>query len=168
MSHVLFALFEHPAKAAEALKELHALGASKEGFSVVVHRRGLEQGHSEETPMFETDAAPAAAKGAVIGGVLGAIVGALVGGPFGLVGAGPLATALFASTAGTITGAFSGVMAGSTSPDPTLEALAQGAEAGKVVVSVDAPTLSSEEDAETILKRHGALVVHRRLLRKSS
>ena len=165
MSHVLFAVFDHPESAGKALQQLQELGADKDGFSFVVHRRALGERGSEELPLSETAAASAMTKGAVLGALSGLVVGTLLTGPIGLVGAGPLAGAIFGSATGTAIGGFTGLIAGSTEPDAALDELSKGIEEGKLLVSVEARTLTNQEQAEAILKHHGAHVVHRRVLR---
>lgn len=165
MSHVLFAVFDHPEAAAKALEQLQELGADKEGFSFIVHRRALGERGSEELPLSETAAASATAKGAVLGALGGLFVGTVLAGPIGLIGAGPIAAAFFATATGTAVGGLAGLFAGATEPDTALEELTKHVEEGKLVVSVEARKLTNQQQAETILKHHGAHVVHRRVFR---
>jgi uncharacterized membrane protein len=165
MSHVLFAVFDHPEAASKALEQLQELGADKEGFSFIVHRRALELRGSEEMPLSETAAASGLAKGAMFGALGGLIVGTVLAGPLGLIGAGPIAAAVFGTTTGTAIGSIAGLFAGVTEPDTALTELVKGIEDGKLVVSVEARKLTNQEQAETILKHHGAHVVHRHVLR---
>lgn len=165
MSHVLFAVFDHTDAAAKALEQLQELGADKEGFSFIVHRRALGERGSEELPLSETAGASGVAKGAMLGALGGFIVGTLLAGPIGLIGAGPIAAAVFGTTTGTAVGGIAGLFAGVTEPDAALSELSKHIEEGKLVVSVEARKLSNQEQAEAILKHHGAHVVHRGVLR---
>mgnify|MGYP003382637752 CR=1 FL=1 len=79
--------------------------------------------------------------------------------------AGPIAVVLFTTTAGTIAGALTGVLAGASDADPTLQRLATALEDGKVLLSVEPPSLDCAERAEHILHKHHARIVHRHLLR---
>lgn len=164
MGHVLFALIDRPARVATTLVALDALGARDRGFTVVRHTGDLESS-TEENPLSDTHAASAAIKGALFGTIFGALAGALLAGPLGLAG-GPLVTLAFTSIIGGAFGTAIGAVAGSTDVDPTLGAMARNKPPGSVLLSVDAESLSSVEEAEKCLVRHGARVVHRRLLRR--
>lgn len=157
MSHVVFALFDSSRGVTDVLHELEAAGTPKQRCSVIVHRGGLESLPASELALFETGFASMTARLAALGAVAGAVVG--------LLAAGPIAVVLFTATAGSIAGALSGVLAGASDADPMLQRLAAGIEEGKVLLSIEPPSLDCAERAEHILHKHHARIVHRHLLR---
>jgi hypothetical protein len=165
MRTTLFALFDDPRQVAGALADLEAGGTASEHCTIVAHRSALDALPSSELDDSETSAARTGARVAALGGLTGAVLGALAVGPLGLIAAGPLAAVLFTSTAGTLVGAFAGLVAGATDADPALKQLAEGLEAGKVLLTVQAPTAAAAERAEAILREHHARVVRHHLLR---
>lgn len=157
MSHVIFALFDSSPEVAAAVAELELAGTPKQRCTVMVHRGGLERLPNSELALFETGAATMTARLAAIGAAAGAVVGLLAAGPIGVV--------LFTTTAGTIAGALTGVLAGASDADPALHRMAAALEEGKVLLSVEPPSLDCAERAEHILHKHHARIVHRHLLR---
>lgn len=160
MLHTIYAIFDRPADAADARAALEAAGHDGRHFSVVLHARHFDDVAVSELPLFETSALKGGVWGGAIGGLLGAL-GVVFLGPLGLIGGGALATLLFGTTASTLLGAFTGAIAGATSADPALKELARGIEVGKVLLTVDCPSLTSSEEAEGVLRAHHAELVHR-------
>lgn len=161
MQHTFYAVFETPELAAAAVTELDAIGTPRRRCGVIVHRDTLQ---ASELHGGETATRRGAVSGAVAGGALGALFGGLVLGPLGLVGAGAAAAALFGGVVGTAYGGAMGGLAASSGPDPTLETLLGDLRAGKVLVTIEAPGFTSEEEAEQLVLRHGGRVVHRRVV----
>ncbi len=162
--HTLYALFETSRDAIDATKALALLGREGHRCSIVFHTRTLEGAPASENPLFETGAASTAARFAVLGSIIGAALGTLLIGPAGLIGAGPLAAAMFGAATGTASGALTGVLAGSSDLDPELKKLSVEVEKGKVLLAVEPPSLEARGAAEEILNKHHAHVVPRHLL----
>ena len=161
MGHVFYATLGNEEAADAAILELNGGSAAAERCSTIVHSNTLDRFNTDHQPIAETRARWGLAHGAVIGVIAGAVCGgALVALGFGPAGM-PAATVLFAAIAGAAVGSLAGGLSGAGAPDPTLEKLEEKLAGGGVVVTVDAPGLSVEEEARHIFIKHGALIHER-------
>jgi hypothetical protein len=162
MRHVFFALFEDAREADEAVSELGVLDAGKERCHVEVHKGGLD---SETLPLGETRGQKRLVQGALMGGFFGAVVGGAVLGPqhFLLV-VGPTGAALVCGVLGLVIGGLGGLLTGVSGPDTKLEGMEALMRRGAIVVAVDTEGRPVREQAEQIVRRHGALVQHHALI----
>lgn len=153
MKHVLFALFDSPQRAAAALREVRRAGIHSDDFSIIAHRGVLDE---DDLSVKETDSRQGFSRGVLFGSVAGAVTAGLLAGPFGLIGVGPLAAALFGGAAGGAYGALGAGLAGLGVPDKTLQQWAAELEAGKVVVTVTVKGSEREATVESIFAAHDA------------
>jgi len=165
MKHHVFALFETHAAAEAAIREIHRHDAPGYRFGVIMHRDHLEE---SDIGFTETHVWHGLSLGVLYGVGAGAIVGGLVLGPLGFIGAGPLATAVFGAGAGGLLAGINGALSGVGDPDHDLERLADGLEAGRVLVNVTAPDRDATQVAGRILAEHGGDVVYSRGLRPAA
>ena len=151
MKHTLYARFPASATAVAAVRELHGLGAE-----TLIHDRELESGKLE---MPETDALPRLVKGALLGGVLGPLSAVII---FLIADVPIVAPAvLLAAILGAACCALGGMIIGSAAPDPTLQALADSADPGDLLVTVVLPHLQAEARALAIIHAHDGTTARR-------
>jgi hypothetical protein len=162
MRHVFFALFEDPREADLAANELGDLDASHEHVHVERHTGNLNY---ENLSLGETRGQARLFQGALLGGGFGALVGALLLGPQHLILiVGPLGAAVICGALGMVLGGLGGLLTGVSGPDPKLERMESLLRRGAVVLAVDAEGRWEREQAEQIVRRHGALVQHHALI----
>ena len=162
MRHVFFALFEDAKEADAAVTELGDLDAGKERCHVEVHKGGL---HYDSLPIGETRGQTRLVQGALMGGFFGAVVGGALLGPQHLILAvGPVGAAVICGALGMVLGGLGGLLTGVSGPDTKLERMEAAMRRGAVVVAVDAEGRWEREQAEQIVRRHGALVQHHALI----
>jgi hypothetical protein len=162
MRHVFFALFEDAKEADAAVTELGDLDAGKERCHVEVHRGGL---HNDALPIGETRGQSRLVQGALMGGLFGAVVGgALLGPQQLLLVVGPLGAAFICGALGMVLGGLGGLLTGVGAPDTKLERMEEAIRRGATVLAVDADGRWEREQAEQIVRRHGALVQHHALI----
>jgi hypothetical protein len=162
MRHVFFALFEDPREADLAANELGDLDASHENVHVERHQGNLDY---EGLAIGETRGQTRLFQGALMGGAFGALVGALLLGPQHLMlVVGPLGAAVICGALGMVMGGLGGLLTGLSGPDPKLERMERLMRRGAVVLAVDAEGRWEREQAEQIVRRHGALVQHHALI----
>lgn len=163
MAAVLYAVLDAGTETAAAVHELDDAGMPQERCRVVAHRHGLADVPCSELEGFETGAAPLSLRIAVLAGAAAGGLGLALG-LTGLSPLGPWLTAALTLGVGVVAGAFSGLVAGATTVDPTLLRLATELRPGKVLLSVRPDTDNARERAEHILAAHHAHVVRRQLL----
>jgi hypothetical protein len=162
MRHVFFALFEDATEADAARTELGVLDAGTERCHVEVHKGGL---NSEALPIGETKGQSRLVQGALMGGFFGAVVGgALLGPQHLLLAVGPAGAAAVGGTLGLLLGGLGGLLTGVAAPDAKLERMEALMRQGAVVLAVDAEGTWEREQAEQIVRKHGALVQHHALI----
>jgi len=149
MNHVSYGLFEDVQHAQLAMDAIEASGTPRHHCGVVLQKGRLDEG---VLSLSETAASQSAREGAAIVGVFGAIVGGIAAGPAGLVAIGTL---------GSLYGAIGGALAGAGSPDRRLDRLARHLTEGKVLVVVEAPSLTCRENADIAMAAHGGEVQHK-------
>lgn len=154
MLHILFALFDNEEEAASAVRELEEEGIPMDLVSLLVRKDKLDE---EDLDINESDARNGFFKGILAGGTVGALVGFLLGGPFGLLGVGPLASALFGAGAGSVYGSLGGALSGASVTDDQLDKLAGALEAGKILVTAEIEGIETVEAVTEIFERHGAV-----------
>ncbi len=159
MRHTFYAVFDNVRDAAAAIRDLETAGTPRKHCNAILHEgsRSADELHAGET------ARSAAAKSSIGGGIIGALLGGVIAGPIGLIGAGAAVPALFGALVGSLYGGAMRGIAGASGPDPRLEALLDELKTGKVLVTVEAPGMTAEEQAETVMLRHGGRVEHRAL-----
>lgn len=139
MSHpLILALFDTPASAAAAARELHGIGVVRERISVVARSHDEEGALADEmdaTPGADIeDSRTAARLGELSGQVLAAIALVMPGiGP--IVTAGPLSAGL-GEAAGHVAGSVASVLAGAGVSEARADALQQAVESGAVLLGV--------------------------------
>ncbi len=162
MRHVFFALFEDATEADAAVHELGDLDAGKERCHVEVHKGGLNY---EGLAIGETRGQTRLVQGALMGGFFGAVVGgALLGPQHLLLVVGPAGAAFVCGALGMVMGGLGGLLTGVSGPDTKLERMEALMRRGAVVVAVDAEGRWEREQAEQIVRKHGALVQHHALI----
>jgi hypothetical protein len=158
MSHpLILALFDSPASAAGAARELHRIGVPRERISVVARSHDEEGALAEQmdaTPGADIeDSRTAARLGELSGQVLAAIALVMPGiGP--IVAAGPLSAGL-GEAAGHVAGSVASVLAGAGVSEPRAEALQRAVESGAVLLGVHAVE-SDPQQVRSILQQSGA------------
>ena len=163
MRHVFFALFNDAHEADAAVTELGDLDAGKDRLSVEVHKGGTHL-DSEVLPLGETRGGTRLVQGALMGGLLGAVVGGALLGPAHFLIVGPTSAAFVCGALGMVMGGLGGLLTGVSGPDLKLERMVEAMRRGAVVLAVDAEGRWEREQAEQIVKRHGALVQHHALI----
>jgi hypothetical protein len=184
MQRTFYAVFDKAADAEAAIAELQRTDTERNHCTVSGYHERLATGSGTKLPphleysgaVLHRDHLEAGAElhggesalrrgvvfGALIGGILGAIVAALAMGPLtGSVGA--PASALLGGVLGAMFGALMGGVAMAGGADPKLEKLAHRLHDQQVIVTVEAPGATAEEDAEMIVRRHGGRTEHRLL-----
>ena len=149
MEHISYALFDDVDHARAAIDAVEASGTPRQHIGVTLHKDRLDEGL---LGIGETDAGEATREGAVLAGIAGAAIGAVAVGPIGLVSGGVL---------GAVYGGLGGALAGSGSPDRSLERLSKQLAAGKVLVIVEAPSLASRDKADAAMRASGGRVEHK-------
>jgi hypothetical protein len=158
MSHPLvLGVFDSPAAAAAAARELHGIGVARERISVVARNHdeeGVLADQMDATPGVDIeDSRTAARLGELSGQVLAAIALVMPGiGP--IVTAGPLSAGL-GEAAGHVAGSVASVLSSAGLPESRAEALQQAVESGAVLLGVHAVD-SDPERVREILRRTGA------------
>lgn len=155
MDHLFFALFDTHQAATAAILELEALGTPRQQCTVVMHQGTIQD---PDLGKGETNAAATAVQSFLASGAVGALMGGLVLSPLGILAVGPMAAALATGGAASLVGGLAGVLAGAEVLEPVVESMAAAVEAGKVLVTVRAPTLAIREDAEAVFRSLGAVV----------
>jgi hypothetical protein len=158
VSHpLILALFDSPADAARAARELHDIGVAPHRISVVARNHEEEGALADEmgaTPGADIeDSRTAARLGELSGQVLAAIALVLPGiGP--IVTAGPLSAGL-GEAAGHVAGSVASVLSNAGVPQERAEALQHAVESGAVLLGVHAIE-SDPARVRDLLSRNGA------------
>lgn len=154
MEHASYGLFDDETHAQAAIDAIERSGIERRHCGVVLHKGTLDEGR---LGILETGAAQGVRDGAAMGGILGAITGAILMGPLGLAAIGG------AAAVGVLYGAVAGALGGSAGPDRALEALAAELKTGKILVTVEAPSLLLREQADAAMLASGGRVEHKPL-----
>lgn len=156
----MFALFENPNNASQAVAELELVSSEDQAGSVVLHRGRLDQLPSSELLLFETGLARMIARFCAGGAVLGLMIGltalAVTNGSVGLLA--------LTTVAGALAGVLTAIFAGGSQSDPMLHDLTACLKRGGVLVSVERSSHDAAERARHILQRHDGQVVRKHLL----
>ncbi len=152
MNHVSYGLFEDEAHAHAAIDAIEKRGTERKHCGVVIHRGTLDEGR---LGILESGAAEGVREGAAMGGILGAITGAILLGPLGLAAIGG------AAALGVVYGAVAGALGGSAGPDRGLEQLAEELKTGKILLTVESPSLLFRDGADAAMLEHGGHVEHK-------
>ena len=157
MKHTVFAILPDVASAESAVIALEKTGLCPTDDMCVVMNKDVDPERLTQIVQHDghhsqTDAAPAARRGALIGGITGAILM----GPFGLIGAGPLVGALFGAWAGAGTGALGGALVGSALNDQSLDKLATRLKKGDTLVTARAANAEGYAAIQEVFRQHGA------------
>ena len=153
MAKLVYGLFDDHDAATAAVGEMLARGIPKDVVSVVMHEGTL---HAEDVQNPGTQAKRFAVAGGVATGAVAALAGGLVAGGSGMIGAGPLAMALFSGAYGTLLGGLVAAISGSSDARPQIEALAAAVDNGKVLVTIDVSKKRAAVRCEDFLESHGA------------
>jgi len=165
MRHVFYALFDSHSRADSAQAALRELGLDEGAVSVMVHEDAYEFSETEGLTLSETDAREGLVEGTVVGGVVGAIGMVALAGPAGLVGAGPLLTALTAGgLAGGIYGGLGSFLYSLGIPDRSLESLAAHLKDGRVLLTVETMDRALEREVELLFEQFGAVEKRKHLV----
>lgn len=152
----VFALFEHPAEASEAVNALLELGYTRDDFSVIAKE--------EVVPRQDMATADSVADGAASGAALGGLAGLLVGigaltipgfGP--LIAAGPLVAAL-STAAGATAGGLLGALVDWGITEPEAKVYADAVRQGQILVAV-ATAVQHVDEVVGVLEDVGATAV---------
>ena len=156
MRNVFFALFADPVEADAAVKELGALDdKGTNNPHLEIHKGKLD---NESLPVGETHARGRLVEGILLSAVGGALLGGLVLGPAGVISDALVSPAVLCAGLGVMFGALGGVLTGVGAPDPRLERMAKQLEHGGVIVSVEVAGDWETDEAEKIVRKHGAEV----------
>ncbi len=153
MEHISYGLFDDETDARAAADEIDKGSHDIPHCDVVLHKGTLDEGRLS---LNETGAAEGVRDGAAIGTVLGAVTGAIaLGGPLGL------AAVTGGAVFGAVYGAVAGALGGCAGPDRRLEHLEDQLKDGKILVTVEAPSLLCRDQADTAIIAHGGRVQHK-------
>lgn len=161
MSHPLvLALFDTPATAAAAVRELRTIGVSRERISVVARSHdeaGVLADQMGATPGADIEDSRTAARLGELGGQVLAAIALVLPGIGPIVTAGPLSAGL-GEAAGHVAGSVASVLSGAGVPDARAEALQQAVESGSVLLGVHAAE-TDPEGVSDLLRKAGAASV---------
>ena len=165
MAKTIVGMFDSPADAHSAVRELVDMGVSRSDISLVA---GDTKGEYTTKTGNLSDEMSGAAAGAGTGAILGGIGGLLVGlgalaipgvGP--LIAAGPIATTLLGAGVGAAAGGLLGALVDVGVPEDEANYYAEGVRRGGVLVSVRAED-EMVDRVVSILERYNAVDVQRR------
>lgn len=156
MSHpLLMALFRSSGAAAEAARDVHALGIAREDLSVVAsshHTEGVIANQIDGSPGSEIEDSPAASRLGELGGYILAAIAIGMPGTGALVAAGPLAAEL-GEAAGHAAGNVQATLRKAGLSEQEAEQWQTEIEAGAVLLGVHARAVSGSQ-VESALSRH--------------
>lgn len=157
---ITYALLKDRAKAESAIAELESMARNNRQLKVHVLSHGA---HTDTIRLHETSAIKGLTNG-LLAGSLGAGTLVLLMSVTGLFGGATLPAVLAAIGLGTFYGGFVGFLAGTAGPDLNLQRLEREADDDDVLVSISCNDLQEFSAANQVLRRHGAIEAHPRLI----
>jgi hypothetical protein len=159
MTHPLvLGLFDTPAAAAAAARELRALGVPRDQVSVVARNHDEEGQVAEASPGSELEDSRVASRLGELSAHLIAAIALVLPGIGPIVADGPLAAGL-GEAAGHLAGGVAPMLERAGVPAATAEEWEQRIESGAVLVGAHLPPGAPAAEAETALRRSGASYV---------
>lgn len=159
MPKVITAIFEAPARAAQAVQTIEAKGFSPSQISLVTSDNFNRDSFAidSHSKLAEGAAIGAAGGGAVVALVAGlTAVGAIATGGVGLLAAGPIVAALAGAGAGAAGGGALGALIGSTIPEHEVKHYEDALGKGHVMVGVECDDKNRESYVKETFKQYGA------------
>jgi hypothetical protein len=158
MSHpLLMALFRNSGAAAEAARDVHAMGIAREDLSVVAADHKIEGRIADEiggSPGSEIEDSPAASRLGELGGYILAAIAIGLPGTGGVVAAGPLAAEM-GEVAGHAAGDLKATLVKAGLSEEDAERWQTQIESGAVLLGVHARAVNGS-DIESALQRHSS------------
>lgn len=157
MGYVIYALFQVPGAADQALQEISRSVLPKRDYQVFIHKNGI----SDEQRSSDSDGGKGVTIGLGVGAMAGALFGALLCGPYGFLRM-PLMSAIgFGMLVGLAIGAFASGIYGSGLLHRNLARLVRMIRPGQILITAEMETLESRDAISQILKKHGAIEASR-------
>lgn len=166
--------FDSIAEAASVARDLRAAGFLESDVNIVANN--TQRGYVSDADLrpratVAEDAATAAATGVVAGGALGgaaglaaSLMGLAIPGIGPILAAGPIAAALVGAGAGAVAGGLIGGLVDVGVSETDAEYYAEAVRRGGALVTVRTDA-SRTEEAESIMRRHGAIDIEDRVAR---
>ena len=166
--------FDSISEAASAARDLRAAGYLDSDVNVIANNAQRPVGKEGETVTATDDAASGAATGIVAGGALGgaaglaaSLMGLAIPGVGPILAAGPIAAALAGAGAGAVAGGLIGGLTDLGVSETHAEYYAEAVRRGGALVTLRVDD-SRVDEAEAILRRHGAYDIEDRVLQWKS
>jgi hypothetical protein len=156
MKTVIYAIFQAQRVAANAVRSLKNASGPADHVRLAVYRGNIE---SEDLPVARTNARRRFFQAAIAGLILGVLFGVVLLALGVATGSSGL-TIAFCALAGIVAGTLGGTLTGAASPDAVLERLGKDTDPGSVILMVEAATRDELDRAATVLREHGARLVH--------
>jgi hypothetical protein len=156
MRTVIYAIFHAQRVAANAVRSLKTASGPADHVRLAVYRGEIG---SEDLPVARTAARRRFLQAAVGGLVLGVLFGIVLL-ALGVATGEESLTVLFCGLAGMVVGCLGGTLSGAASPDPVLERLGHDVEKDGVILMLEANTRDELDRAATVMREHGARLVH--------
>ena len=162
MKHVLFAEFNDPTAAREAVRDLERAGVRQSRYNVNIHDARAAVEDNEERPMHETDARKGILIGLVAAAIIGAFMGWMVTGPLDIFHAGIGTGILTGIALGLSIGFIGGAISGAMNPNRSLAKMERHADRhNNIVATVEVDGVDEEESVRRVFARHGGSVQSR-------
>ena len=157
MSYVIYALFQVPGAAEQALHEITTSALPKNDYSVFVRNNGV----TDEQRASESDGGKGVTVGLGVGAVAGAMFGGVLFGPMGFLEL-PLIHAMgFGMLVGVVLGALASGIYGSGLLHSNFARLVRMARPGQTLMTAEMTTPESRDAIDQILKKYGAIEASR-------
>ena len=157
MSYVIYALFQMPGAAEDALRDLSAAGIPEDDYQVFVRKYRL----TSDLRASEYDGTQGLLVGIAAGVLVGALLGWILAGPMGVLRLSIGPAVCFGMFVGLICGALGGGLYGTGLVHHNLQRLVELFRPGSTLVTAEIKSLPSRDAVDKIFRLHGAIETSR-------